>query len=244
MLSEPRNAALSGPPPSVRYGEQWGAEFWRFVNDALRPGVNVLDVGAGRRPTIAPEDRPADSYYVGLDLSAEELDISPAGSYDETVAVDIQQPVPGLVDRFDLIVAWQALEHVGDLAGALDNLHRYARAGGWFVACLSGRNAAFAIANRAMPDRVGRGLVARLMRRPVDTVFPAHYDRCDDRGLRETLAGWDTAHVIPLWRGADYFDRFPRLRALYVRYEDWAFANRRANLATHYVVAARKGVSS
>ena len=232
---------MSGPPPSVRYGEEWGAEFWRFVNGALRPGMDMLDIGAGRRPTIAPEDRPAGSYYVGLDVSAEELDISPAGSYDETVAIDIQQAVPGLVDRFDLIVAWQALEHVGDLGRAVENLRSYARDGGWFVSCLSGRNAAFAVANRLMPNRLGRGLVARLMRRPVDTVFPAHYDRCDDRGLSEMLAGWDEAHVIPLWRGADYFDRFPRLRSLYVRYEDWAFERGRANLATHYVVAARKG---
>ena len=48
-------------------------------------------------------------------------------------------------------------------------------------------------------------------------------------------------HVIPMWRGADYFDRFPRVRSLYIRYEDWAFRRGHNNLATHYVVAARKG---
>jgi SAM-dependent methyltransferase len=224
----------------MRYAEEWGAEFWRFVHDALRPGVNILDIGGGRRPTIASEDRPRGSHYVGLDASAVELNASPLGSYEETVAVDVEQHVSSLVDRFDLIVAWQALEHVADLTRAVDNLHRYARPGGWFVACLSGRNAAFAIANRLLPNRLGRGVVSRLMRRPVDSVFPAHYDRCDDRGLRQVLADWDQVHVIPLWRGADYFDRTPRVRALYIRYEDWAFRRGRVNLATHYVIAARK----
>lgn len=241
MLSEPEATALSGAPPSARYAEEWGAEFWAFVGDALREGATVLDLGAGRRPTIAPADRPAHTHYVGLDVSAAELEASPPGSYDETVAVGVEEFIPSLAGRFDLIVAWQALEHVEDMTRAADNLHRYARAGGWFVACLSGRHAAFAVANRLIPDRFGRGLVARLMRRPIDTVFAAHYDRCDDRGLREVLANWDELHVVPLWRGGDYFNRFPRLRSLYVRYEDWAFASRRVSLATHYVVAARKG---
>jgi SAM-dependent methyltransferase len=241
MLRAPRSGGPGGPPPSALYESEWGTEFWAFVRAAMRPGVAVLDVGAGRRPTISLGDRPEGSSYMGLDVSAEELEASPPGSYDETVAVDVQEVVPALADRFDLIVAWQALEHVADLPRAMHNLHRYARDGGWFVACLSGRHAVFAVANRLMPNRVGRGLVARLMRRPIDTVFPAHYDHCDDRGLRGALVEWDELHVIPLWRGADYFDRFPRLRSAYVYYEDWAFRRGLTNLATHYIVAARKG---
>lgn len=135
--------------------------------------------------------------------------MSPSGSYDQIVVADAQAVVPALFDRFDLIVAWQVLEHFRDLCGAADAFRHYAKEGGWFVACLSGRYAVFAIANRLLPEAVGRGLVARLMRRPVDTIFPAYYDHCDDRGLHNAFAGWDELHVIPLWRGADYFDRFP-----------------------------------
>jgi SAM-dependent methyltransferase len=231
---------MRGLPPSASYALEWGAEFWGFVDEVLRPGISVLDIGAGRRPTIAPADRPEGVRYVGLDISADELETSPAGSYDETVAVDVQETVPALAGRFDLIVAWQALEHVRDLRLAADNLRRYARPGGRFVACLSGRNAVFALANRALPDRLGRDVVARLRGRPVDTVFPAHYDRCDERGLRATFGNWDELEIVPLWRGADYLERFPRARSLYIRYEDWAFGRGLVNLATHYVVAARR----
>jgi len=82
--------------------------------------------------------------------------------------------------------------------------------------------------------------VSRLRRRPIDTVFPAHYDHCTERGLRESFSRWSEVHVLPLWRGADYFAPLPRLRSLYVRYEDWAIGRGLDNLATNYVVAARK----
>jgi hypothetical protein len=86
------------------------------------------------------------------------------------------------------------------------------------------------------------GAATPLVRRPVDhlRVFPAHYDHCDERGLHQAFSCWDKVHVIPLWHGADYFARVPGLRALYVRYENWALAGGHGNLATHYVVAARK----
>jgi SAM-dependent methyltransferase len=226
----------------ARYQLEWGAEFWGYVNRALQPGVTVLDVGAGRRPTILPEDRPEGTSYVGLDASAGELETAAPGSYDEAVIADAQVPIPQLFDRFDLIVAWQVLEHFRHLPAAADAFHRYAKRGGWFVAQLSGRYAAFAVANRVLPDTVGRGLVSRLMRRPVKTVFPAHYDHCTERGLAEAFSGWEEVNIFPFWRGADYFARFPRARSLYVRYEDWASRRGLSNLATHYAIAARKGI--
>jgi SAM-dependent methyltransferase len=226
-----------------RYELEWGTEFWEFVDRALRPGAAILDIGAGRRPTIQPDQRPAGSHYVGLDVSGHELEMSDEGSYDETIVTDAQVPVLALIDRFDLIVAWQVLEHFSDVRQAVNAFHGYLKEGGWFVACLSGRHAAFAVANRALPARFGRGLVTRLMRRPTDTVFPAYYDHCDEHGLRTAFAGWDEVHIVPLWHGADYFARLPHLRSLYLRYEDWVIARGFTNLATHYVVAASKGGS-
>jgi SAM-dependent methyltransferase len=224
----------------ARYRTYWGTEFWQVVDGALRSGAAVLDIGAGRKPTISPPRRPAGSHYVGLDISGEELREAPAGAYDEIVVADVQRLVPELIDRFDLIVTWQAMEHVRDLEAAIDNVRSYARGGGWFVACLSGRHAVFAIANRMLPKRVSRTLVARLRRRPPETVFPAYYDRCDERGLRALFSGWEEVRIIPLWHGADYFSRLPRLRAVYLRYEDWAIKRGLTNLATHYAVAARR----
>jgi SAM-dependent methyltransferase len=234
----PRTAPRRPLPP--RYQQEWGVEFWERVDRNLRPGVSILDVGAGRQPTISLDRRPKETHYVGLDISERELKTAPPGSYDEIVATDAHTLVPGLVDRFDLIVAWQVLEHFRDLRAVASALHRYAKAGGAVVAHFSGRNAVYAIGNRLVPPRVGARLTHQLMRRPIDTIFPAYYDRCDARRLPEAFSDWDSLEVIPLWRGADYFARLPPLRGAYLRYEDWSVRKGLDNLATHYVIAARK----
>ena len=64
---------------------------------------------------------------------------------------------------------------------------------------------------------------------------------CDARGLRAAFGDFEHVEVVALWRSASYFDRFPRLKRIYLAYEDWAIRNRHEDLATHYVVAARKG---
>jgi SAM-dependent methyltransferase len=232
----------SPPHGRPRYATYWGTEFWDEVNSTLARAGAVLDVGSGRRPTIAPEDRPAGVEYVGLDISAEELALAPEGAYDQTVAADASDLVQDLVGRFDLILSWQVLEHVRDLPHAAANFHAYARPGGAFVAMLSGRYAAYAVANRVLPAETARKFVARLRRRPLDTVFPAHYDHCDEKGLREAFSTWEQVEVIPLWRGADYFERLPGLLSLYLRYEDLAIRRGWNGLATNYVVIARRAV--
>jgi SAM-dependent methyltransferase len=230
----------SAPHGRPRYAAYWGTEFWDEVKGTLARSSAVLDVGSGRRPTVAPEDRPEGVEYVGLDISAEELALAPEGAYDETVAADAKDLVRDLLGRFDLILSWQVLEHVQDLPRAATNFHEYARPGGTFVAMLSGRYAAYAVANRVLPGDLARRFVAKLRRRPIDTVFPAYYDHCDERGLREAFSAWEQVEVIPLWRGADYFERLPGFLGLYLRYEDLAIRRGWKGLATNYVVIARK----
>lgn len=243
-MADSATAASVTPTPAAdaraRYAQYWGTEFWERVHRSFRSPMQVLDVGSGRRPTIAPEKRPRGIHYVGLDPVAAELALAPLDSYDETVPAKAEEYVPGLVGRFDLIVSWQVLEHVRDLRRAAANFHAYLKPGGTIVAQLSGRNAAYAIANRVLPSVLARVLVARLRRRPLETVFPAYYDHCDEQGLCAAFIGWHELEVIPLWRGADYFERFPRLCAAYLCYEDIAVARGWGGLATHYMVAARK----
>lgn len=225
-------------PP--RYDLYWGTEFWGLARAALRPGASVLDIGAGRQPTVDPGARPDGVRYVGLDVDAEELETAAPGSYDEIVVADVERLVPELADSFDLIVSWQALEHVRHLDRAAEVLRTYARPGGWFVAMLSGRWAAYAVANRLLPGAISARLVSRLRRRPLETVFRAHYDKCSARGLRDAFAAWGEIQVIPHWHAADYFERLPALQRAYLAYEDWAERRQMENLATHYTIAARR----
>ncbi|MCC6791578.1 MAG: methyltransferase domain-containing protein, partial [Thermomicrobiales bacterium] len=99
---------------------------------SLRPGMRILDVGAGATPTISPSQRPANVYYVGLDISREELERAPDGSYDEIRVRSALEVDPELVGTFDVVVTLQTLEHIRPLDDAIDNLRAYLRPGGSF----------------------------------------------------------------------------------------------------------------
>lgn len=212
--------------------------FEALAAPALRPGATILDVGSGRDPVLVPADRPAGVTYIGLDVSAHELEHAPAGSYDEVVVTDVAAFVPALAGRCDLIVSWQVFEHVDDLAAAVAHLRTYLRPDGRLVAMLSGRFAPFAVANRMLPTRVSNAIASRVLRVPSEDVFPARYDRCHASALRRAFAPWRSLELQPLYRGAVYF-RFSSLAlAAYLRYEGWAHRRGHAELATHYLVSA------
>lgn len=222
-----------------RYAVPWRRPFYEYVERVLAPGAAILDVGSGRSPAIPVELRPPGCHYVGLDISARELEGAPVSSYDETLVADLQELGPELAERFDLVVSWQVLEHVDSLVVALDRMHMCLRSGGHLAALLSGRWALFAVANRLIPRRIGVRLMGATLERDPETVFPARYDRATMGGLTAALGGWTEAEVVPRYRGAGYLCAFPRLQALYLVYEGWVRKSH-PNLATHYLVFAQK----
>jgi SAM-dependent methyltransferase len=223
-----------------RYALEWRAEFDRRVADALAPDQSILDVGAGREPTVPLASRPAGCRYVGLDISRSELERAPRGSYDELVVADVTQPLPALADRFDLVLSFQVLEHVKPLELAMENLRRYARPRGRLVAQLSGTFSPFGLANRLIPQRTSMWLMRQLLHRDPETVFPAHYDRCWYAALERMLDTWTTGTVVCWWMGAGYFDFLRPLLASYIAYEEWARLAGRPNLAPYYVIDATR----
>jgi 2-polyprenyl-6-hydroxyphenyl methylase/3-demethylubiquinone-9 3-methyltransferase len=210
------------------------------VQANLRPGLAILDVGSGRRPALDPATRPPGSRYAGLDISASELQLAPPGSYSDHVVADITQPVEQLRGQFDLIVSWQVLEHVRHTDRALDNLRGYLRPGGRLVAILSGRFSIFGMLNTVIPAGTGVWLMKHLLRRPPDSVFPAHYDRCHATALQRELGDWAAAEVRPIYQGGSYFNFCLPLRSAYFGYENWAERSGRANLATHYLIVSER----
>jgi SAM-dependent methyltransferase len=205
----------------------------------LVDGVRILDVGAGRSPTIAPADRPPRCTYVGLDVSGEELDAAPAGAYDAAIVHDISQPLDALGD-FDVILSWQVLEHVPDLERALVNLGALLVPGGTLLAQLSGSFAIFSLAARVMPHRMRVRAMARFLGHPEELKFPTRYDRCYDTAIRRMLAGFTQAEIIPFYRGAPYLSMSRFLQRGYLVYENAVARQDRRNLATHYLVCATR----
>jgi SAM-dependent methyltransferase len=223
-----------------RYVLPWRKVFDERVAQSLMPGMRILDVGSGRRPTIPPEQRPAGCHYVGVDLFRTELAKAPADSYDEVWESDVARRVSELEERFDLIVSWQLLEHVKPLDVAMENFRAYLRPRGRFVALLSGTFSAFGLINQIVPQRLGVRAMRQLLRRDPATVFPAYYHHCWHSALTRILNPWDEVEVIALYRGAGYFGFSRFLQRLYLQYEEWAWRGRHYNLATHYLVNAKR----
>ncbi|MBJ7328695.1 MAG: class I SAM-dependent methyltransferase [Solirubrobacteraceae bacterium] len=206
----------------------------------MTAGCAVLDVGSGRHPAIPADQRPADVRYVGLDVSAEELAAAESGAYTESVAADATHLQPNLVGQFDLVISWQVLEHVRDLPETISHVHKYLRPGGTFVALFSGGFSVFAIANRVLPNKLGSRIVDPIMRRSANNrpVFPAFYDKCYDRALKKIFAPWQSANIVPLFQGANYFGFSAIAQRGYLAYENFIARRRVADLATHYLVIA------
>ena len=232
------DAGRRGLPERYWLAQPLRDAFLARIEPALAPGVRILDVGAGRAPAVAVADRPPDCEYVGLDVSATELAAAPRGSYDETWVGDASRALSQLESRFDLVLSYQALEHVRRLEPALENLHSYLRPGGRMVSLLSGTFSAFALVNRLVPERVGVAVMRRLIGREPETVFSAHYDRCWHSALVRMLSGWESVDIETFYLCARYFAFSRPLQRLYLRYEEWALRRGHTNLATHYLVDA------
>lgn len=228
----------AGHLPS-RYGYRMQDVFLERLRPLLVENVTVLDVGAGRSPTVVPADRPAGCRYLGLDISAQELDAAGPGAYDAVFVHDISDPLEQIKD-VDVVISWQVLEHVSSLPRALSNLRATLRPGGTLLAQLSGSYAAFALAARVMPHKLRVKAMARYLGHSEEEKFPTHYDHCNARAIRKMLGDWDDAELVPFFRGATYFTMSRRLQRLYLGYEDFIASRRWDNLATHYLIVARK----
>jgi SAM-dependent methyltransferase len=223
-----------------RYGTALRERLNTRIQEQLRPGVRVLDLGAGTQPTIPPHARPPGCTYVAVDNDVVELEKAPPGSYDETVLADATQFIPRLEEQFDLIVSAHVLEHVSPLNKALDNCYRYLRPRGELIALFSGRFAAFAIINRIIPRRLGQVVMERFLDRESETMFRGVYDRTYSSALPPLLDGWTSWQITPLYLGAGYFAFNDPLRKMYLAFEDWAARTGRANLATYYILEAER----
>jgi SAM-dependent methyltransferase len=221
-----------------RYREPLRERFEARAAEGLAPGVQILDVGSGPRPALPPHLRPERCRYVALDVSAEELAAAPTGSFDEILIRSVTEHMPELDGCFDLVLSYHAFEHVKPLSRAVDNLRGYLRPGGRLVAMLSGSFSAFALANRVLPDRLGRALMERLIARDPETVFHSYYDGCWHGALERMLTPWSRVEIVPVYGGAEYFNFSPLLRRLYLRFENWAEREGHRNLATHYLLEA------
>ena len=230
--------SIAGELP-LRYQRKLEYSFHQRIDAAMTPGMRILDVGSGRLPCRTPDARPRDCHYVGLDISATELETAAPGSYDECVVADIAGPRDEhLVGQFDLVVSFQVLEHVRPIDVALRNMHAYLRPGGRIVAQMSGTFAPFSLLGKVMPQRPKVWLLSTLLDREPAEIFPAHYDRCYASALRRMTEDWGDVDIVPLHRGASYLHFSKMLRAGYLVYERALTRRGLDDLAAYFIVEA------
>jgi len=213
------------------------AGFLKRIEERLDGGGEILDLGAGRSPTLDPQLR-RECHYVGMDQSPTELGMAPDDAYDETVVADACRFVPEMAGRFDLVITWNMLEHVPSLERALENAYSYLRPGGRLVAHFPSGMSVFALLNRVVPHRLGGRLMESLLDRARDTKFEAYYDRCYYAAFRPLLEPFTDWGVVLHFRAGIYFGFSPALQAGYIAWEEWAMQSGRPNLATHYTLYA------
>jgi SAM-dependent methyltransferase len=234
-----RNAVAAGRLPP-RYALPWQAPFLDRVAALLHPGIRILDVGSGARPTLAVEQRPSECHYVGLDVSADELERAGPVAYSEVIVGDICQPLPPDAGRFDLVLSWQVLEHVPSMRAALATQASALVPGGRMLAMVSGAYGFHSVAARIIPYRFSTALQQRLLDQQPENKFPTRYDACTDRALRRLFdeGGWSSWSITPYYKAGGYLRFSRKLQFLYLVYENWVARRRYANLATHYLIEA------
>jgi hypothetical protein len=81
--------------------------------------------------------------------------------------------------------------------------------------------------------------MARYLGHHEEEKFPTSYDHCTARAFKKLLADWESAEIVPFFRGAPYFSMSRPLQRMYLGYEDFIAARHWDTLATHYLLVAR-----
>ncbi|TXG77489.1 methyltransferase domain-containing protein [Patescibacteria group bacterium] len=162
-----------------------------FVNNVvpkeLKDGQTILDIGGGKRPFVGTEvSRRAGMKIIGLDISREELDQSPAGSYDKKVVGDIgSRNLPNTQKKADVVICEAVLEHVADAPQGIQNIARMTAKGGVVLVYVPCRHAPFARLNQLLPQRVKKAALHKVFPESQHAQgFPAYYDQCSPEEMR------------------------------------------------------------
>jgi len=201
----------------------------------LLPGSRVYDLGGGSRPCVDLADKQRLGLtIVGLDISAEELALAPAGVYDKTIAADLCSFVGD--QEADLVVCQATLEHVPDTPGALRAIASCLKPGGIAVLFAPCRNAAFARLNLLLPQELKRKILFAIFPQKAEghDGFRAYYDHCTPRDI-ERLAAANGLQVQErrLFWISSYFTAFTPLFVL------WRFMQ-----GLHYLVVREQAAET
>ncbi|MEU0556489.1 methyltransferase domain-containing protein [Dactylosporangium sp. NPDC006015] len=131
------NVYTHGHHESVLRSHRWrtAANSAAYLLPVLRPGMTLLDVGAGPGTITADlASAVAPGAVTALEATAEALEVTKAGVRGVSYVVGDVHALDFPDDSFDVVHAHQVLQHVADPVQALREMRRVCKPGGYVAA--------------------------------------------------------------------------------------------------------------
>jgi SAM-dependent methyltransferase len=200
---------------------------YKNIVSALAANRRLLEIGAGRRPFLTPEEiREREIRYTANDIMENELDLIPFPV--EKAVFDSCGEIPSdCAGRFDVICSKMVQEHVSNGEKFYSNILRLLSNGGVALNFHPTLYSPPFLINRAFPERLTR-TVLRFFKPERNSgdipKFPATYALCYSSATTANIIskiGFSAVHIIPFYHH-EYFASIPGLCALDDALSAWA----------------------
>ena len=207
------------------------------------PTADVLELGAGRRPSFTLEEMPSSIHsYTVNDISPEELALLPKG-YDEA-CFDVSGDASNFRDHYDVVFSRFLAEHVPDGYAMHRNVHQVLKQGGVAFHLIPTLYALPFVVNKLFPERLTSWVLKVFApRRAINPKFPAHYSMCygDPKLMASKLAEIGYRKVeIRTFYGHFYYEKIPVVRTVHKWFSDLAAKREWTRLGTYAYIKAYK----
>lgn len=207
------------------------------------PHADVLELGAGRRPSFTLDEMPSSiqSYTVN-DISPEELALLPQG-YDDA-CFDVSGDASNFSDHYDVVFSRFLAEHVSDGEAMHRNVHQVLRDGGVAFHLIPTLYAVPFVINKLLPERLTSWVLKVFApRRAINPKFPAYYSMCygspEKMGQMLARIGYSKVEIKNFY-GHFYYEKIPLLRGVHRWFSDLAARRNWTSLSSYAYIKAYK----
>ena len=181
--------------------------FYQRVNALVTPSSVVIDFGAGRGGSHLDDPSAYQrklSNFKGRVSKVVGLDVDDAvmtnPSLDEAMILDHQGRAPLPAASADVILSDFTFEHFADPENSVSEIDRLLKPGGWICARTPNRFGYIALANRLIPDSMGKAVLRQVQPdRKEKDVFPAFYRLNTRRALLKYFPSSRFEHYVYGW---------------------------------------------
>ncbi|MGX7953611.1 class I SAM-dependent methyltransferase [Tsuneonella sp. HG249] len=187
--------------------------------------ADVLELGAGRRPSFTLSEMPRNvASYTVNDVCEDELALLPDGY--AKACFDVSGDASGFADTYDVVFSRFLAEHVPDGEAMHRNVFAVLRDGGAAFHLIPTLYALPFLINKYLPEAVTERILDLLSpRRAISPKFPAPYSACysnPDRMRRMLRAIGYSQVEIRTFYGHFYYEKVPGLKQVHEKFSELA----------------------